>query len=202
MLPLSMPLALALFACSTAAASDWLVDPPITAVTVTTTTAGGRPAVKMSNGLITRTFITSPNWATWALEEGGEDLLRSLQPEASFQLDNANASSEVGVILVGGVLGTTNFAFKNASDPLAADPTSYTYVSHRVVPIAKRFEWTPGSRHSEETAWPPLGLGLEVTFAPPAPAQPSHLLKACPSNCSTSVCPAGVSAQAILTTTT
>jgi len=46
-------------------------------------------------------------------------------------------------------------------------------LSHRVVPIAKRFEWTPGSRHSEEADWPPLGLGLEVSFTPPAPVQPA-----------------------------
>jgi len=97
----AMLLALALLVPTTAVSDDWLVDPPTTAVTVTTTTAGGRPAIKMSNGLIARTFITSPNFATWCLEENGEDLLRSLQPEASFQLDNSNASSEVGVVQVG-----------------------------------------------------------------------------------------------------
>lgn len=175
-------LGVALSAAPTAAvADDWLVQPPTTAVTITTTTVGGRDAVVMSNGLISRTFITSPNWATWSLEESGEDLLRSVQPEASFQLDNAT------VLNVGGVIGTTNFAFKNASDPLAFDPNAYKYVSHRVVPITKRFDWVPGSRFSEKAPWPPLGLGLEVTFSPPN-LQPTL---DCPSNCSADVCPPG-----------
>jgi hypothetical protein len=172
-------------AAAASAVDDWLVAPPVDSpVTVSATTAGGRPAVLMTNGLVSRTFITTPNWATWSLEESGEDLLRSVQPEASFQLDNSTMFD------VGGVVGTTNYAFKNASDPLAYAPSSYKYLSHRVVPIAKRFDWVPGSRFSEEAPWPPLGLGLEVTFAPPAynPMQPAN---DCPANCSKSVCPPG-----------
>jgi hypothetical protein len=163
---------------------DWLIVPPATAVTLTPTMVGGHPALLFANGLIERTFITSPNWATWSLTVGGEDMLRSVQPEASFQLDNETTLSVGGV--VGALPGQTNFAFKNASEQLATDPSSYQYVSHRTVPIASRFEWTPGSRFSEQAPWPPLGLGLEVTFAPPKP-QPGPEL--CPSNCS--VCPNG-----------
>ena len=74
---------------------------------------------------------------------------------------------------MGGVNGTSNFAFKNSSDPLSVAQLSYTYRSHRTVPIAKRFEWVPGSRFSEEAPWPPLGLGLEVQFEPPSADLPS-----------------------------
>ena len=77
----------------------------------------------------------------------------------------------------------------SSRDARRSPPSNYQYLSHRTVPIAKRFEWTPGSRSSEDAAWPPLGLGLEVTFAPPhvsAPLQPA----ACPENCTTDVCPA------------
>eukprot|EP01052_Picozoa_sp_SAG31_P005806 SAG31_NODE_260_length_18915_cov_3.432823_9_plen_65_part_00 len=51
--------------------------------------------------------------------------------------------------MVGGATGTTNYAFKNASDPLTALPGSYVYKSHRTVPVATRFDWVPGTRHSE-----------------------------------------------------
>ena len=72
-----------------AAAGHWLVDPPSTPVTIKDAVVGGRPAVVVTNGLITRTFLTSPNWATWSMEVGGEDLLRAVQPEASFELDGS-----------------------------------------------------------------------------------------------------------------
>ena len=58
---------------------DWLVDPPTTAVTVKHTTVSigcvDAPALVMSKGLISRTFLASAvtNFATWSLEEGGED---------------------------------------------------------------------------------------------------------------------------------
>jgi hypothetical protein len=168
---------LLLLSASASSAADWLVTPPTTAVTVKPTTAGGRPAIIMSNGIISRTFITSPNWATWSLKIGEEDMLRSVQPESSFQLDNQTT------ILVGGVGGAgINFAFKNRSSVLTTLPSSYQYQSHSVVHIAHRYDWTPGSRHSEVVPWPPAGIGLEVTFAPPttdplAPAAP------CPANC-------------------
>ena len=46
------------------------------------------------------------------LVSNGEDLLRSLQPEASFMVGNET-------VLIGGVTNNaTNYAFKNASEPL------------------------------------------------------------------------------------
>ena len=45
--------------------------------------------------------LQAPNWVTWSLQVDGEDLLRSLQPEASFVLGNRT-------VLVGGADGTTS----------------------------------------------------------------------------------------------
>eukprot|EP00035_Acanthoeca_spectabilis_P039477 m.62578 g.62578 ORF g.62578 m.62578 type:complete len:884 (+) comp9617_c0_seq3:22-2673(+) len=162
--------------------ADWLVHQPDTPVTLSATSIGGNDAVVFSNGLISRTFITSPNWATWSLTEGGEELLRAVQPEATFQLDNTTMFS------VGGLTGSPTSAFKTPEDPFKPLPDSYQYVSHRTVPIATRYSWVPGTRHSANVPWPPLGLGLEVTFAPPQdnPLTPPG---PCPSNCT--VCPAG-----------
>lgn len=139
-----MAFMLVICAHATAVATDWLVDPPTTAVTITNTTvANGLPAIVLSNGLISRTFLIAPNWATWSLVEGGEDLLRSVQPAASFQLDNKT------IINVGGVLGATNYAYKNSSDQLRTAPTAYQYLSHKIVPITKRYDWVPGTRFSQ-----------------------------------------------------
>lgn len=164
-----------------ATSADWLVNPPTTAVTVTETEIGGRAAVTMANGLISRTWLIEPNWVTWSIHEGQDDLLRSVQPESTFQLDNKT------VLLVGAVTGITNHAFKNSSDELRSAPGSYQYASLRVVPIATRYEWTPGTRFSDDAPWPPLGIALEVTFEPPALIPP----EACPGNCSLQECPGG-----------
>jgi hypothetical protein len=154
-------------------AEDWLISPPKSPVVVADTTIGGRPAVIMSNGLISRTFIVSPNWATYSYSSGGDELLRSVQPEASFQLDNATDQ------IVGGVTGMASGAYLNSSDPLLTVPSSYQYKAHRIVPVRTRYEWTPGTRHSNpETPWPPPGKGLEVVFSPPPkpPQVPTKVL--------------------------
>ena len=48
-----------------AARADWLISPPTQPVVIeNVTVAGGRPAVRMSNGLINRTFLRAPNWVS------------------------------------------------------------------------------------------------------------------------------------------
>jgi hypothetical protein len=153
---------------------DWLLSPPMAPVTIKGGTIGGRPAVSMSNGLINRTFIVAPNWATYSYTSGGDELLRSIQPEATFQLNNKTNQ------VVGGVSGIVNGAFINASNPLVTLPTSYQYKAHRIVPVRKRYDWTPGARHSNpDMPWPPTGKGLEVLFSPPPkpPSTPKEVLK-------------------------
>jgi hypothetical protein len=155
-----------------AAPADWLLSPESQPVTVEDGTVGGKPAVIMSNGLLNRTFLVSPNWVTWSYSIGGDELLRSVQPEASFEIDNKTE------LLVGGVTGFINGAYLNASDPLSTVKSSYQYKTHRVVPIRERYAWSPGARHSAQTPWPPKGQGLEVVFSPPAytPIAPQLLI--------------------------
>ena len=78
---------------------------------------------------------------------------------------------------MGGLLGQGEFAFLNASltTRLRADPGAFWYTGHRVGTPTKRYEWTPGARHSDPTlAWPPKGVTLELDFAAPASARPEH----------------------------
>lgn len=52
-------------------------------------------------------------------------------------------------------------------------PGAFQFVSYATSPPVAAFPWTPGRRHSPTTgAWPPLGLHLAVTLAPPAPLPP------------------------------
>ena len=121
------------------------------------------------SGLISRTFLTAPAWATWSYADisngdngDADELLRSIQPAASFNMDNTTD------FFVGGVGGIGNYAYTNASNALTALPGSYVYVSHKTAPVAARYHWKPGSRHSNpKTSWPSKGLALEVLFAPP-----------------------------------
>ena len=101
---------------------------------------------------------------------GGGQMLRATAPEATIVLDNTTYN-------VGGLLGQSEFAFLNASllTRLQADPGAFWFTGHRIGPPQKRFEWTPGARHSDSTlAWPPKGVTLQLDFAAPGSALHAH----------------------------
>eukprot|EP01079_Euglenida_sp_SAG-EU17-18_P007468 gene7468-1334_t len=98
-------------------------------------------------------------------------LLRAPSPEAVVSLDGTTYN-------VGGLVGQKEFAFLNLTTlkHLGADPQAFGYKSHRTGGSPrKRYEWTPGARHSDSTAsWPAKGTTLEIDFAAPPSAPPAH----------------------------
>jgi len=97
-------------------------------------------------------------------------LLRASSPEAILVLDGVRYA-------VGGLSGQTDYAFLNASllPKFKAAAGAFHYVTHRIGAPTKRYEWTPGERHSDATlSWPPKGITLEVDFAAPAGAPAAH----------------------------
>ena len=163
-----------------AAAADWLVTPPSTPTTLKPWSERGLSGVELSNGLLSRRFITKPAFATWdfvsLLEDSGpSSLLRGVAPETVVTLDGTAYN-------VGGLLGNASFPALKTSPFLnrsalaasaAADPAAFRYVSHSTAAPVAPFSWTPGVRGSpSNVAWPPKGLRLDVVFeAPPtAPA--------------------------------
>mgnify|MGYP000564491319 CR=1 FL=1 len=96
-------------------------------------------------------------------------MLRASSPEAIVQLGNATYN-------VGGLVGQADYAFLNASllSRWTADPGAFVYSAHRLISTTqKRYEWTPGARHSDSTLiWPPKGVALEIDFVPPKGAPP------------------------------
>lgn len=100
----------------------------------------------------------------------GAQLLRASSPEAFITLDGV----EYGV---GGLVGQSDYAFLNTSllHTWGADPSAFVYKQHRTGLPQKRYEWSPGVRHSDSTlAWPPRGITLEIDFVAPAHAPLAH----------------------------
>ena len=111
--------------------------------------------------------------------------LRSFSPEAVITLDNITYP-------VGGFQTFNNTSpnlpsnyatnsFLNRSSAALVEracilPGAFIYTGHTTAPMAKRFNWTIGTRHSGTTdiAWPPRGEHLVVSFKAPAGAPAAH----------------------------
>jgi hypothetical protein len=122
-------------------------------------------------------YSAYPGFATAALSRSGftgpqssqaqaAQLLRATAPEAQMVLDGVAYD-------VGGLVGQADFAFLNVSlvPQFSANPAAFAFrPPHRVsASTRKRFEWTPGQRHSDVTAaWPPSGATLELDFIAPS----------------------------------
>ena len=102
----------------------------------------------------------------------GAQLLRATSPEAVIVLDGISYG-------IGGLVGQGDFAFLNTSllQNFSADPSAFVFrPPHRTVSATqKRYEWTPGQRHSDaNAAWPPSGLSVELDFVAPPSAVAAH----------------------------
>ena len=126
----------------------------------------------LSNGLITRQFVTSPAFGTvdFRSDVQSRSILRAVNSEAAVTLDGVQYQ-------VGGLEATTDtHAYLNRSLlTFKADPNAFQYANHSSSPPVAPFHWTPGLRHSPTTSqWPPKGLSLSVAFKPPDSAKPDH----------------------------
>ena len=66
---------------------------------------------------------------------------------------------------------------RSSYEPLQLGANAFHYVSHRLAPMRKDYNWTAGARGSPPDAqWPPLGLHLVVVFKATASAS-EQLLK-------------------------
>lgn len=130
--------------------------------------------VEISNGLISRRFVTSPAFGTidYILNAstpfGGEQsMFRTVKPEAQITL-NGTAYNVGGLTLHTPFL-TKFHAYCNRSDfNLDIDKSAFHYVSHSVSSPVAPFAWTPGTRYSPKYAWPPKGKTLIVKFVHPS----------------------------------
>eukprot|EP01051_Picozoa_sp_SAG22_P003023 SAG22_NODE_142_length_17922_cov_10.990406_13_plen_290_part_00 len=131
----------------------------------------------LSNGLIERSFVTSPSFGTVDLRDlkTGDSALRHIVPEAELTIGGvrytlgglylADEPSPTGAQFQGqhAFLNRTGLAAR-----LRVRPNAWTYASHRVSAPEPDLPWVPGRRNSPTyVSWPPRGQRLSVRFAPP-----------------------------------
>jgi len=117
----------------------------------------------LSNGLIHRTFVLSPNVATIDYTNAITDtsILRGVKPEATLTIDGAQFE-------IGGLKGQPDYAYLDPAwiQSLTSDVNAFQFRAYSVGGVEKRYPWTP-KRHASSTQWPPRGVKLTIHFSPP-----------------------------------
>ncbi len=142
---------------------DWLIDASSYRAQVVTNTDGRE--IKLSNGLLARTFRLAPNAATVGLDNliAGEALLRGVKPEAILDMDGVRYE-------IGGLKGQPNYAFLRPkwTEQLRADPAAFRFVGLEVGQPKERFAWKRVRHHAPDVKWPPAGVHLRMDYDMPA----------------------------------
>ena len=170
LLALSSPLrasGVALAPAGVSQRADWLVrfrtDLVSSAAETTVAAPGGgsRRALRLSNGLLTRTFVLDPCFATvdLTLHSSRTQFVRALSPEASLSLNGVP-------VRVGGCITDAHPEFFDpAANSLSPDPMALNFVSYEVANVSAPFAYVPGERHSSSAvSWPPRGVHLTAHF--------------------------------------
>jgi len=141
---------------------DWLLDSSPYQAQVLTNTDGRE--LKLSNGLLARTFRLSPNASTVGLDNliTGEALLRGVKPEASVEIDGVRYE-------IGGLKGQPNYAFLRAEwiEQLRADPAAFRFVGFEAGKPQERLAWKRVRHHAPDAKWPPAGVHLRMDYDMP-----------------------------------
>jgi hypothetical protein len=145
---------------------DWLITPgPYKAGIEADPDAG---TLRLSNGLVERTFWLRPNAATVDLRNlvTCETLLRAVRPEAVVVIDGRSRK-------IGGLEGQVEQAYlaPEALAHMTSDPAAFRFRDYRSGPLEQRFPWK--RRWADEgRPWPPAGISLTLNFDPPAGEMP------------------------------
>ena len=154
--------------------NDWIIDSisHYDAVTWKNSSENGMNCYVLSNGLIERKFIISPNFGTieynsW-LSGVKSPILRSIGPESQIGINGVTFN-------VGGI------EFKNLTETTPAyldyswitSDNVYTNLSNTFIfngnvtigNIVAPYDWKPGLRHSPDyISWPPKGISVQIGF--------------------------------------
>ena len=120
----------------------------------------------LDNGLIRRTFATTPNFATvdYTNQITGNTLLRAIKPEAVLAI-NGNEYE------VGGLKGQPDYAYLDSDwiADLTSDENAFQFREYRVGKPEIRYPWVH-RRSATSSVHPPRGVKLTVVFSPPPSA--------------------------------
>ena len=139
---------------------DWLINPCAQSATVDS----DQNRLILSSGLISRCFVTTPNFATinYSNLVTESTLLRGIKPEATLVVDGQQYA-------IGGLLGQPDYAYFDPEwiEDLTNDPSTFQFQQYRVDPIDTYYPWMR-RRHATSTRYPPSGIRLSVDFLVPA----------------------------------
>jgi len=122
----------------------------------------GETNLVLTNGLISRSFSTTPNGATIGFDNliSNETVIRSVRPEALIEVDGIEYE-------VGGLKGQPahNYLKQSWIKDMTANPGAFKYTGYSIRDIEKRFEWKKRMDWlPKDMPWPPEGKTLTMTY--------------------------------------
>ena len=139
--------------------NDWLVHPFSQAASVAETDN----RLVLDNGLIRRTFVTSPNFATvdYTNQITDSSLIRGIKPEAILTIDGDQFA-------VGGLKGQPDYAYLDSDwiADLTSDENAFQFREYRIGEPEAHYPWVK-RRFATSSVYPPEGVKLTVVFSPP-----------------------------------
>ncbi|KPL12149.1 hypothetical protein AMJ85_01840 [candidate division BRC1 bacterium SM23_51] len=143
------------------AESDWLVV--AVKAPVRLEKHADRKEIVLTNGLVSRTFRTAPNFATidYTNLMTGATVIRGVKPEAAIELDGQRLE-------IGGLKGQPDYGYLDPAcvERLTSDPEAFQFTGYSVGKPRACYPWEP-KRHAAKVPWPPRGLTLKVDCKPP-----------------------------------
>ncbi|MBM3237681.1 alpha-galactosidase [Candidatus Poribacteria bacterium] len=140
---------------------DWLVAPVDKSVKLKQCPT--KNEIILTNGLISRTFRLSPNFATidYTNLMTGASVIRGVKPEAIIKLDGH-------LIEIGGLKGQPDYAYLDPSwlEQMTSNPDAFQLTGYSTSEPKARYHWEH-KRHAANVPWPPRGLELTANFQPP-----------------------------------
>lgn len=145
---------------------DWLIDGSSFVSEVHKTHNGKR--LELTNGLVSRSFILSPNVATIALDNlmTGQKELRAIRPEAVLVLNGKEYP-------VGGLTGqpVSNFLTEEFIGKMQLCDSAFVLTNYEVGKCEARFSWKANAQWiSNLYPWPAPGKRLTFTYRAPQKA--------------------------------
>jgi len=140
---------------------DWLVMPLDNPVQIKQ--SSDKNEIILTNGLISRTFRLSPNFATidYTNLMTGASVIRGVKPEAIIELDGQ-------CFEIGGVKGQPDYAYLDPSwlEQMTNNPAAFQFTDYDIGESKARYHWKT-QHHAADIHWPPRGLKLTANFQPP-----------------------------------
>lgn len=143
--------------------NDWLINGSDYIARISQLEDGN--GLVLSNGLIERQFLVSPNLATVDIKNlvTTQTYLRSVRPEAKITVNGHKFN-------IGGLTGQPvhSYLLPEWFDNLKSEPNAFEYTGYSINDIRPRFPWKKRSEWMpEDLSWPPKGLELTFDFKAP-----------------------------------